>query len=327
MNMQTLPWLKFSHESYLFGFRIGAKAAVKAAYLDLLCLCMKQTPALSIPNDDSLLANWLGMTVKAWQKIKPQVMTEFSLNADNNRYYSNMLVNAYNNEDQPTQEAKDAKTAMTNAERQAAYRARIKAEQEALQRNEAVTDSVTQRNAPSNNEVTDSNADFVTFGGIKGGDLDLNLDKNINKNQSVVVNTDSVNNSSATTATKVLMSFYFEPDQDNVTKLIKKLEVDPSKNTAANLNNFIAYYLNKGFLNTQADWDYQYVKWLARQHDQKQQSIPSTQEPKKAATGDMIYGVLKSDIERMARAGESYEQAAYRIKQQRAQQQEAAWWH
>ena len=324
MNMQTLPWLKFSHESYLFGFRIGAKAIVKAAYLDLLCLCMKQTPALSIPNDDSLLANWLGMTVKAWQKIKPQVMTEFSLNADNNRYYSNMLVNAYNNEDQPTQEAKDAKTAMTNAERQAAYRARVKAEQEALQRNEAVTDSVTPRNAPSNNQVTDSNAAVVTFGGIKGGDLDLNSDKNININQSVVVNDDSVTNQIATTTNKILMSFYFEPDQANVTHLIKKLEVDPAKNTAANLNNFIAHYCTKGFLNTQAEWDLHYVKWLQRQHDQKQPSTPSTQEPKKATTGDTLYGVLKSDIERLARAGESYEQAAYQIKQQRSQQKEAA---
>lgn len=37
---------------------------------------------------------------------------------------------------------------------------------------------------------------------------------------------------------------------------------------------------------------------------------------KKRPTGEMINGVLKADIERLARAGESYEQAAERIKRQ-----------
>ena len=37
---------------------------------------------------------------------------------------------------------------------------------------------------------------------------------------------------------------------------------------------------------------------------------------KKPPQGETICGVLKADIERLARAGESYEQAAARIKQQ-----------
>lgn len=283
MNMQTLPWLKFSHESYLFGFRIGAKAAAKAAYLDLLCLCMKQTPALSIPNDDSLLANWLGMTVKAWQKIKPQVMTEFSLNADNNRYYSNMLVNAYNNEDQPTQEAKDAKTAMTNAERQAAYRARIKAEQEALQRNESVTDS-----------VTDSNESNVT-------QLDKELNININKNPVVKTTVETL-----TTATTELFCIeLFKPTLANLSNVTKHNDMV--------LHKFVTY--NQGKIKTQADFDQLYDKWL-----NLEKSAKTTKEQPKS-TGDTLYGVLKSDIERLARAGESYEQAAIRISKQRAEKE------
>ena len=38
--------------------------------------------------------------------------------------------------------------------------------------------------------------------------------------------------------------------------------------------------------------------------------------PKKRPKGETILGVLKADIERLARAGESYEQAAERIKKQ-----------
>ena len=38
--------------------------------------------------------------------------------------------------------------------------------------------------------------------------------------------------------------------------------------------------------------------------------------PKKRPQGETILGVLKADIERLARAGESYEQAAERIKKQ-----------
>jgi len=283
MNMQTLPWLKFSHESYLFNFRIGAKANVKAAYLDLLCLCMKQTPALSIPNDDRLLADWLGMTVKAWQKIKPQVMTQFSLNADNNRYYSNMLVNAYNNEDQPTQEAKDAKTAMTNAERQAAYRARIKAEQDALQRNEAVTDS-----------VTDSNESNVT-------QLDKELNININKNPVVKTTVET-----PTTATTELFCIeLFKPTLANLSNVTKHNDMV--------LHKFVTY--NQGKIKTQADFDQLYDKWL-----NLEKSAKTTKEQPKS-TGDTLYGVLKSDIERLARAGESYEQAAIRISKQRAEKE------
>lgn len=43
---------------------------------------------------------------------------------------------------------------------------------------------------------------------------------------------------------------------------------------------------------------------------------PKPRAKKKPPQGETIHGVLKTDIERLARAGESYEQAAARIKQQ-----------
>ena len=48
----------------------------------------------------------------------------------------------------------------------------------------------------------------------------------------------------------------------------------------------------------------------------KTAATPKPRAKKKPPQGETIHGVLKADIERLARAGESYEQAAARIKQQ-----------
>ena len=71
MNIQSLPWLKFAHDAYLVSeFKAKASAAAKAAYFDLLCFAMKQSPALSLPNCDEVLAGWASLTLEAWQQIK-----------------------------------------------------------------------------------------------------------------------------------------------------------------------------------------------------------------------------------------------------------------
>lgn len=288
MNTQTLPWLKFSHESYIFNFRIGTKAAVKAAYLDLLCLCMKQNPALSIPNDDKFLANWCDLTLKAWLKIKDQVLSQFVLNSDNNRYYSIMLVENYQDFDQEQQnQPTEAKRAKTNAERQAEYRARKDAERNA---NNESNNSVTMRNAERN----ESN---VT-------NLDINSNKNININPVVLVQ--STVETPTTATTELVCIDFFKPTLANLSNVTKHNE--------KTLHKFITY--NQGKSQTQAELDELYDYWLSIEKSAKTQ----TEQPK-AATGDTLYGVLKSDIERLARAGESYEQAAIRIKQQRAEKE------
>lgn len=289
MNTQTLPWFKFSHESYIFNFRIGTKAAVKAAYLDLLCLCMKQSHALSIPNDDKLLANWCDLTLKAWLKIKDQVLSQFVLNSDNNRYYSIMLVENYqdtdqehtNNQQEPKQRAK------TNAERQADYRAR----QQEAQRNASNerNNSVTQHNEPRN----ESN---VT-------NLDKELNKNININPVVLVQPTVETPTTATTG--LVCIDFFKPTLANLSNV--------TKHNDKTLHKFISYNQGKSLPQTKLDDLYDY--WLSIEKTAK----ATTEQPK--PTGDTLYGVLKSDIERLARAGESYEQAAIRIKQQRAEKE------
>lgn len=289
MNTQTLPWLKFSHESYIFNFRVGTKAAVKAAYLDLLCLCMKQTPALSIPNDDKFLANWCDLTLKSWLKIKDQVLSQFVLNSDNNRYYSIMLVENYQDfdQEQTTTDQDTKKRAKTNAERQADYRAR----QQEAQRNASNerNNSVTQRNEPRN----ESN---VT-------NLDINSNKNININPVVLVQTTVETPTTATTG--LVCIDFFKPTLSSLSNV--------TKHNDKTLHKFISY--NQGKTLPQSKLDELYDYWLSIEKTAKSQ----TEQPK--AIGDTLYGVLKSDIERLARAGESYEQAAIRIKQQRAEKE------
>lgn len=287
MNTQPLPWLKFSHESYIFNFRVGTKAVVKAAYLDLLCLCMKQTPALSIPNDDKFLANWCNLTLKAWLKIKDQVLSQFALNSDNNRYYSIMLVENYQDTDQLSTNQELPKRAKTNAERQADYRAR----QQEAQRNASNerNNSVTPHNEPRN----ESN---VT-------NLDKDLNKNININPVVLVQPTVETPTTATTG--LVCIDFFTPTLSSLSNV--------TKHNDKTLHKFISY--NQGKNLPQADLDKLYDYWLSIEKSAK----TTTEQPK--PTGDTLYGVLKSDIERLARAGESYEQAAIRIKQQRAEKE------
>ena len=289
MNTQTLPWLKFSHESYIFNFRVGTKAAVKAAYLDLLCLCMKQTPALSIPNDDKFLADWCDLTLKSWLKIKDQVLSQFAINSDNNRYYSIMLVENYQDFDQEhtTNQQEPKQRAKTNAQRQAEYRAR----QQEAQRNASNerNNSVTQHNE-SRNESNVTN-------------LDKDLNKNINIKPVVLVQPTV---ETLTTATTGLVCIdFFKPTLSSLSNVTKHNE--------KTLHKFTTY--NQGKSLPQADLDKLYDYWLSIEKSAK----PTTEQPK--PTGDTLYGVLKSDIERLARAGESYEQAAIRIKQQRAEKE------
>ena len=292
MNTQTLPWLKFSHESYIFNFRVGTKATVKAAYLDLLCLCMKQSPALSIPNDDKFLANWCNITLKSWLKIKDQLLSQFCLNSDNNRYYSIMLVENYQDVDQEhtTNQQEPKQRAKTNAQRQAEYRARQQeAQRNANNERNASNEAVTQHNEQRN----ESN---VTL-------LDKDLNKNININPVVLVQA-TVETPTAATTGLVCIDF-FKPTLANLSNV--------TKHNDKTLHKFISYNQGKSLPQTELDKLYDY--WLSIEKSAK----PTNEQPK--PTGDTLHGVLKSDIERLARAGESYEQAAIRIKQQRAEKE------
>ena len=175
---QNLPWLKFSHDSYLCSeFKAKASAQVKAAYLDLLCFAMKQQPALSLPNDDNILATWASVSIELWQQIKDLVLSQFSFSRQDNRYYSNMLVELYqpSNNDSPIQPTNTKKQAMTNAERVAKYRAKQK-----LLAQQAVTAS---------NETSNENSQSVTSCNVVIIDKKENLE---NKQEDIKIVTPKV---------------------------------------------------------------------------------------------------------------------------------------
>ena len=296
MNIQSLPWFKFAHDAYLVSeFKAKANALAKAAYFDLLCFAMKQSPALSLPNCDEVLAGWASLTLEAWQQIKHLVLSQFCLNQDDNRYYSPMLVELYSEANHETNTpAQPKRQRSSSAERVARHRAKQKALTNVTT---AVTHDVT---PPFNADVTPqtvtSNATVtpvtVTLGG-KGGDLDLKLE---NLEKEVVVSKDFLNNQSRLdvtpksvtphTTTKFCMPFDFTVEPSELAPFMAKLDVPMTKHSGHTLNHFVAHYLAKDFKNTRDEWIYQYALWLKREKDKpvdKPQDNPSPQPTKLAA--------------------------------------------
>lgn len=284
MNIQSLPWFKFGHDAYLISeFKAQASAVAKAAYFDLLCYAMKQSPALSLPNCDNVLAGWASLTLDAWQQIKDLVLSQFSLNQEDNRYYSPMLVELYSSPSNSTEltphnsgELHQIKKRSSSAERMAKKRERdkLKASQQT-----ASDANVSQNTVTCVNDVTQQasqvTAQSVTLGG-KGGDLDLRLE---NLEKEVVVNKDFVTKQSVTPCNAVTpksvtqhtttfcMHFDFKVEPSELEPFMAKLDVPMTKHTSTTLNHFVAYYLPKNFKNTRDEWVYQYAKWLKREKE------------------------------------------------------------
>lgn len=254
----ALPWLKFDHNQYFFSeFRAKANAFAKAAYLDLICIAMKQRPAFSVPNDDGALIKWLGISLQKWLKIKDLVFAQFVFNAEENRYYSQMLMDAYQPNTATTQETAHvqppAKTSTHRVRKHRALRQQNNLTAEIAHETLIETLPETECNASC------SNAKTVSVGGTKGGELKL---KEELKQEVVVVDAHEIQTH---TSTPFVMNFNFQPHPSAIAALISRLNVEPHKNTPENLNNFIAYYQVKHFKNTQAQWEFQYVKWLQRE--------------------------------------------------------------
>lgn len=274
MNIQALPWLKFAHEAYLLSeFKAKACAVAKAAYFDLLCFAMKQTPALSLPNDDTILANWASTTLEVWQQIKATVLAQFSFNQDDNRYYSPMLIKLYSDTNTEPQASQAPRKRSSSAERVARHRAKQKTPVTHDVTPPCNTD-VTPVTVTSNTHVTPSN---VTLGG-KGGDLEFRLE---NLEKEVVVNKDFLTKQSVTpcnavtpksvtpqTTTKFCMHFDFKVEPSELAPFMSHFKVPMSKHTPNHLNHFVAHYLTKGFKNTRIEWVYQYAMWLKREKEE-----------------------------------------------------------
>lgn len=274
MNIQSLPWLKFCHNHYLVSeFRGKASITAKVAYFELLCFAMKQSPALSIPNDDRVLAGWTGISQNQWLKIKDLVLSQFILNPTDNRYYSPMLVELYSdNERHQPAEAKQPRKPSSSAERMARKRERDKLKASQQQESDA---NVSPANVTCDNDVTGRASHVtdksVTLGG-KGGDVELRTE-NEDKKTVVVVREPVQQTPFPTTTTKFSMFFDFQIQTANFDLLMQKFNVAQSKNTTDNLINFVGHYLGSSYQNTQAEWELHYVKWLKREKDKPVASV------------------------------------------------------
>ena len=269
----ALPWLKFDHNQYFFSeFRAKANAFAKAAYLDLICIAMKQRPAFSVPNDDGALIKWLGISLQKWLKIKDLVLAQFVFNAEENRYYSQMLMDAYQPNTATTQEIAHVQPlAKTSTHRVRKHRALRQQNNLTAEASNAETAHETLiETLPETECNVSGNAATVSVGGTKGGELEL---KEELKQEVVVVDAHEIQKH---TSTPFVMNFNFQPQPSAIAALISRLNVEPHKNTPENLNNFIAYYQVKHFKNTQAQWEFQYVKWLQREKGTTTQIVKPT---------------------------------------------------
>ena len=203
-DLRSYTWIKLDY-SRLFAsefFAMANDAEFRAAFI-LWCKSMQQLPAGSLPNNDKALAGWCGKSLKQWAKIKDMALHGWQ-EADDGRLYHPVLAEVVNDilfktdakATSNDHDDKETKKAMTNAERQAAHKARQKEKEKELALlaekgngtgNGASNEEVTlgnglgnESNANGNGQVTASNGNFVTSEGGKGGDLDLDLDQKLN---------------------------------------------------------------------------------------------------------------------------------------------------
>lgn len=196
--VHSFPWLKFPHREYLISISYAVlKTIERLAFLELAMYAHTQ-PNKALPNNDKALAGWAKLSINQWLKVKENVFTEWLL-VDGFWLLPDWFVVADKAEPVVQAQEGEPKKAMTNAERQAAYKARqaelaLLAEQSNVTGNGDSNAQVTESNGTGNEEVTASNgevtdgnvtgnADFVTFGG-KGEDSDLDLNQDLDSKKS-----------------------------------------------------------------------------------------------------------------------------------------------
>jgi len=208
MSTQSYPWFRFAHVEYLLNPVItGLSLAAQGANTRLMAYAARELPFGTLPNNEKDLITMSGAkSVKEYQKILSELMDRVWFVGDDRLFCPLMNVESVPVAQESKQDSEDDKKGMTNAERQAAYRARIKAEEEALrnaQENNEVTDSnvtrnnevterngcsngsVTERNVTSNAAVTDSNVTHRNEMGGRGEDLDSELKQDLELKQEV----------------------------------------------------------------------------------------------------------------------------------------------
>jgi hypothetical protein len=197
-----LPWMKFAHVEFLLSpDMLGLSLQSQGALLRLMAHAARQTPYGTLPDDFDLIGRMVG---KGWSKrIQQELFSGVFVATEDARWTCPLMTDVWADAPKANNDVTaEANTAKTNAQRQAEYKARQKgnATGNVTSNAENVTgneignaqsndgnvtsnaENVTGNeigNAQSNDGNVTSNEENVTFGGIKGGDLekDLDLDK------------------------------------------------------------------------------------------------------------------------------------------------------
>lgn len=182
VNQSGYDWHKHPHTKILLNARIRT---LKPAHKGMLWMLMEyaalEVPFGSLENDAERLAEMAGVSLLAWSKSSDAVMGAAFVLCSDNRWYCQLLTDMLSSnvkqtdQDEPKQRSK-------SAERVARMRDR---KRNAVTPDSAhVTPDVTHPSVTCNADVTPVTVTSVTNGGIKGGDLDrdLELDSDLNQN-------------------------------------------------------------------------------------------------------------------------------------------------
>ena len=281
---QSYPWFKFAHVEYLLDPMITSLSlAAQGANTRLMAYAARQLPFGTLPNDEKTLLAMVGIkSSKQWQKIYAELMGVVWFCDDDGRLYCPLMnVESVPVAQSPKQDdnQQDNSKPLTNAERCRRYRDSKK----------NVGDTNTDTSSDTQNMSSDTTAtrtqhdsdttksvDSVSFGGIKGGDLDLDLKQDLDKNQ-------YINSHSKTReAEKKSQRFFDDELRPDVNALNAKLGADlvTQKFIDENLFSFNAHYETQQLTENQrlAKW----INWFKGEEAKKQ--AQTIQRPNKTPT-------------------------------------------
>ena len=189
-QLATMPWLKFDYTGYEQSeFRAANSPLARLAFVELTMRSIRT--GFKLPKNDAALATWAGITKAQWAKVKDAVVSQFE--DDGSHYICTSIAELYgeyvaSNDTQVADEPPKSK----NALRQERHRERKRNAQnsgdvthQSVTCNANVTLPVTHVTPTCNADVTLDTVTSVTNGGIKGGDLDLDQDRDLNKDQNL----------------------------------------------------------------------------------------------------------------------------------------------
>lgn len=287
---QNYPWFKFHHIEYLLNPAVSSLSLeAQGANTRLMAYAARQPEFGTLPTNEKQLISMSGCkSFKQWQKIFNELVsngiwkTIGFIEDGNVRLICPMMIvesAPTDKQEQPLQEEKP----LTPAERSKRYRENKKNRDDVCDENTSQSHdrhgSVTQESDDSHEKNVTHRDESVTIEGGKGGDLDLEQEKDLDINQ-------YINSHSKTRETekKSAQNFFDDELRPNIHALNSKLGANlvTEKFIEENLFEFNSHYETRQLTDNQrlAKW----VSWFKREQV-KQQAQPiqrthKTQPPK-----------------------------------------------